>query len=91
LNSQEEIDNRNRKLLTLGNLAIITKSLNSTIRDSSWSRKKDGDAKRPGLIKYSSGIETLSTYLNIGDWNEAEIQKRANNLFISAKEIWRID
>ena len=91
LNSQEEIDNRNRKLLTLGNLAIITKSLNSTIRDSSWSRKKDGDAKRPGLIKYSSGIETLSKYLNIGDWNEAEIQKRANDLFIFAKEIWRIN
>ena len=39
---QEDKIARNRKLLTLGNLTIITQSLNSSIRDADWSIKKIG-------------------------------------------------
>ena len=39
LSSKESEINRDRKLLTLGNLTIITQSLNSSIRDSKWEDK----------------------------------------------------
>lgn len=89
--SQEEIDYRNRKLLTLGNLAIITQSLNASIRDANWTIKKQGNGKKPGLLHYSAGIETLAPYLALSDWNETEIEKRARYLFEKAKEVWKID
>lgn len=89
INNQDEIYNRNRRLLTLGNLAIITQSLNSSIRDSDWEKKKQGNAKNPGLIHYSAGIETLAPYLDLPEWNEAKIEKRAKNLYNNALEIWK--
>ena len=82
-------DFRNFKLKTLGNLAIITQSLNASIRDSNWSTKKSGSGKKEGLRHYSGGIETLAPYLELQKWDENEIQKRADFLFNKAKEIWK--
>ncbi|MDO4225525.1 MAG: DUF1524 domain-containing protein, partial [Bergeyella zoohelcum] len=59
ISDKEKRDFRNRKLLTLGNLAIITQSLNSSIRDANWKTKKKGKDKKGGLKLYSSGIKTL--------------------------------
>ncbi|SDK92760.1 Uncharacterized conserved protein, contains ParB-like and HNH nuclease domains [Pedobacter sp. ok626] len=88
LNNKEERDFRNRKLYTLGNLAIITQSLNASIRDSNWKIKKKGKLNKEGLIHYSAGIETLAPYLELDEWNENEIQKRAAFLYDKAIEIW---
>lgn len=38
----EKSKERDQKLLTLGNLAIITQSLNASMRDADWETKKDG-------------------------------------------------
>lgn len=59
LTGAEAINNRNRTLLTLGNLAIITASLNSSIRDANWLTKKTGKGLKSGLWSYAAGIETL--------------------------------
>ena len=48
LPTQDEIIRRNRKLLTMGNLTIITQSLNSSIRDSDWKTKKEGKRDKGG-------------------------------------------
>lgn len=90
LNTKAGRDYRNHKLFTLGNLAIITQSLNASIRDSNWKMKKKGKANKEGLIHYSAGIETLSPYLELEDWNEAEIEKRANFLYKNASKIWKL-
>ena len=90
LASQEEKIKRNRKLLTLGNLAIITQSLNSAIRDARWATKKNGKGDKGGLKTYSAGIETISDYLNLEEWNEQTIEQRASDLFEKAKEMWKI-
>ena len=90
LASQEEVDYRNRILLTVGNLAIITKSLNASIRDSDWNMKKSGTKKKEGLRHFSAGIETLSPYLELSNWDESEIKKRATNLLEMALDIWQI-
>ena len=89
--STEEAKNyRNKKLKTLGNLAIITQSLNASIRDSNWPTKKSGSGNKAGLKHYASGIETLAPYLDLNDWNEIEIEKRAEFLLEKAKEIWTV-
>lgn len=90
LSSQEERINRNRKLLTLGNLTIITQALNSRIRDSNWDIKRKGKADKKGLIAYSSGLETINEFLQLDEWNEQTIATRAEFLFGKAKEIWKI-
>lgn len=83
-------DFRDRKLLTLGNLTIITQSLNTSIRDSNWEIKKNGSKDKGGLKKYAEGIETLSEYLDADVWDENAIQDRATYLSIKALETWSI-
>jgi uncharacterized protein with ParB-like and HNH nuclease domain len=91
ISSKELRDIRNRKLLTLGNLTIITQSLNASIRDSNWKTKKKGKQDKPGLLQYAAGIETLAPYLELEEWNESEIEKRAKSLYNKAVKIWKYD
>ena len=89
--NEEASSKRDSKLLTLGNLAIITQSLNTAIRDAEWSAKKEGKGdNKPGLNKCASGLITLFDALNKEEWNEEEIDNRANWLSEQALEIWRM-
>jgi uncharacterized protein with ParB-like and HNH nuclease domain len=89
LGNQQDIDRRNRKILTFGNLAIITQNLNAKIRDSDWNTKKSGKNNN-GLNDYTRDLETISPYLKLPDWNETEIENRANDLYKHAINIWKI-
>lgn len=89
VSTKESKDYRDFKLKTLGNLAIITQSLNASIRDSNWPTKKKGSGNKEGLRHYSGGIETLAPYLELSEWNENEIEKRGEFLLNKAKEIWK--
>ncbi len=91
VDTQQEKDDRNGALMTIGNLTIIPSSLNSSIRDSNWEIKKNGTINRPGLIQYASGLETFSQYLSEDIWDESKINHRANFLFEKAKIIWKVD
>ena len=89
--SDEQKKERDRILLTLGNLTIITKNLNSSIRDSSWETKKIGNEKNRGLNKYAQGIETFQSYLQSDSWDEDIIKKRANKLSDYAiNDVWNL-
>jgi uncharacterized protein with ParB-like and HNH nuclease domain len=90
LANQEEKIRRNRKLLTLGNLTIITQSLNASLRDANWTIKLKGKGDKKGLIDYSAGLETISEYLKMNEWNEQQIEERAIFLSAKAKEIWKV-
>ncbi len=90
ISDSEERDYRNNKLLTLGNLAIITQKLNASIRDSSWSVKKEGGDSYGGLKRYSAGIETLEPFLKYEVWDESKIKKRAYYLYSNAIKFWEI-
>ena len=82
---------RDSILLTLGNLAIITQSLNASIRDAAWDMKKTGNGNgKPGLALCASGLCTLYDVLTKTDWNEAEILARAKWLFEQACTIWNL-
>lgn len=88
--NQEDKIYRNRKLLTLGNLTIITQSLNSTIRDSNWITKKEGKGDKNGLNTYATGLETLNSFLRLEKWDEETIESRAKFLYKNATSIWPI-
>lgn len=83
-----EADMRDSILLTLGNLTIITQSLNASIRDADWSTKRDGQGEKGGLRKYADGIEMLSKYLSLDEWNETTIEERAEDLTQYALHCW---
>jgi len=89
VSSEEERNIRNFKLQTLGNLTIITQSLNASIRDSNWDMKKEGSVGNPGLTQYASSIETFSSFLNKREWNEEVIEERADYLFNVALKVWK--
>lgn len=82
---------RDRKLLTLGNLTIITQALNSTIRDADWQTKRAGKGDKGGLKKYAEGIDTVSKYLDFETWDDTTIQDRADYLSSQALQVWNID
>lgn len=81
---------RNKIILTIGNLAIITQKLNSSISNACWSNKLDGKNKAGGLRKYASGLET-NNFLEIELWNEVEIISRADFLYNQAIKQWKFD
>lgn len=81
-------DNRDFMLQTLGNLAIITSSLNSAIRDADWDKKLAGTSSKGGLNKHASGLVTMETVLSSTDWDEGHISERADWLADKANEIW---
>ena len=82
---------RDSKLLTLGNLAIITQSLNASIRDSDWAVKKAGKKDKPGLDTCAIGLNTLKDALGEDEWDETKIDKRADWLYSKAASIWKVE
>ncbi len=81
---------RDRHLLTLGNLTIITQTLNASIRDAEWKTKKTGKDNKYGLLKYANGIEIFSEYLDLDVWDENSIKMRASELANYALDVWKI-
>lgn len=85
--TQDE-ENRDHMILTIGNLAIITANLNSSIRDSEWSKKLNGHGSKKGLKTYSSGLVTMVNVLSSIEWSEDKITDRANWIADKVIECW---
>lgn len=83
-----DVEYRDFKLLTLGNLAIITATLNASIRDSEWLKKLAGSGYKGGLKTYASGLETMEKVLASPIWNESKMAERADWLADKAIGIW---
>lgn len=86
--TQEQARLRDFKLATLGNFAIITQSLNTSISDSNWDIKKAGNKNNPGLNQCASGLVTMENVLSEEVWDESKIETRAAWLYEKAKEMW---
>ncbi len=87
--TQAVADLRNDALYTLGNLAIIPMKLNTSISNGVWADKLNGKGNKPGLISCASGLVTLTPYLSLSNWDENEIQKRANDLYSKIVAQWK--
>ncbi|WP_456377868.1 DUF262 domain-containing protein [Lutibacter sp.] len=76
-----KIENRNKALHHLGNLTILTDSLNPSVSNDSFKVKKAEIAKHSTL--------KLNTYfIDLENWNEIEIEKRTNYLIESILDLW---
>lgn len=90
--NNDQSDQRDDLILTFGNLTLITKQLNSSIRDSNWETKKMGRGQHHGLMDYAQGIEIFSQYLQRQNWNEDCIKERGQELFrYSVQNVWNLE
>lgn len=85
---QEEALERDQVLRKLGNLSLLSSSLNTSIRDGDWQTKRSGKGKRHGLDHYAAGLETLAEDLSNESWTESHIRSRGQRLAEQAIEVW---
>src|SRR5690606_12956645 len=77
-----KIDNRNKKLHSLGNLTLLTTSLNPAVSNSAFEIKQKDLAKQSTLL--------LNTYfIDLKDWDESAIEKRTEFLIEDIIKIWK--
>lgn len=75
---------RNKKLKTLGNLTLVTRQLNSKMKNAPWADKKD-------YLKQYSTLKITTNYLDLAEWDESSIDTRAGDLSEAALAIWKKD
>ena len=80
LNADDEVQ-RDSRLLTLGNLTLLTGKLNNILKNSGW------DKKRHAMGKFSA-LRITTNYLGQEVWDESAIEKRAEDLYQYALEVW---
>lgn len=81
---------REKAINTLGNMAMITSGLNSSISNESWQNKKNGKNKHSGLVAFAADIETMHDVLSKDVWDETTISERADWLAQKAIDMWSI-
>lgn len=85
-------NNRKRSINSLGNMTLITKNFNSSLKNKSFEEKMNGNKKHDGYTKHSSLMITkkIIEEYNAGKtiWNEQRIFDRLNYLIIDIKNIW---
>lgn len=79
--SNEEADNRDRLVNTIGNLTLLTQPLNSSLQNGSWSDKK------PEIMKQSS-LALNRELVDTAVWNDAAMMERGSAMFLVARTIW---
>lgn len=72
---------RQQKINTIGNLTLVSQSLNSSMSNAPWSEKRKA-------LKESSLLPLNLKLTNLQNWNESEIEARGKELFNFAREIW---
>lgn len=79
---------REHYIKTLGNHTMLNSRLNTSISNSGWQVKLQGNSKNKGLKEYAAGLVTIKDFLNLSDWNENEILNRADWLVQKINETW---
>lgn len=87
---KELVENRNSLINTLGNMGIISQTLNTSISNAAWSNKLNGTKKSEGLKKCAAGIEIMADVLATEKWNEQTIQDRTEKLYQYIIKLWPI-
>jgi hypothetical protein len=81
---EEESDARSRRnqlVHTLGNLTLLTQSLNPSVSNGSWTKKR-------AAILRNSALNLNRPLEEYDEWDEEAILDRGNALFKVAKKIW---
>lgn len=81
INGAGEAEFRDRIIHTMGNLTLVTQSLNSSVGNAKWADK------RAGILSHSA-LAISRELSNIEDWDENAIAARGEKLLGYAKAIW---
>ncbi|MCI5194620.1 MAG: DUF262 domain-containing protein [Candidatus Electrothrix sp. AW5] len=76
-----QIENRKNSLNTMGNLTLLTSSLNPSVSNGPYGEKQ------PEIIKQSS-LKLNSYFQDCKIWDEKRIKTRGEKLFIHIKMLW---
>ena len=79
--TEEETLERDRMLHSIGNLTLVTKSLNPALSNGPWSKKRKE-------IKKFSALSLNRDFAEVEDWNESRIEARSKELFKTARKVW---
>jgi hypothetical protein len=74
-------ERRNEAVNKIGNLTLLTRSLNPAVSNASWTRK------RQEILKHSA-INMNRYFLDVEVWDEAAIEARTVDLFRHATKTW---
>ena len=84
------VETRNSLINTLGNMGIISKTLNTSISNAAWNNKLEGNRKNEGLKACASGIDIMSDVIASEKWDEQNIQKRSEKLYQDIIKLWPV-
>lgn len=84
--SDEALSARDRAVQTLGNLTIVTQSLNSRVSNATWERKREHFLASDDVLITKQAL-AMSTD---GVWDEARIAQRTDQMISQILEIWPV-
>lgn len=87
---KELTEKRNSLINTLGNMGIISQTLNTSISNASWTNKLNGAKRSEGLKKCAAGIEIMADVLSTEKWDEQTIQDRTERLYQKIIKLWPV-
>ena len=81
----EVITNRKKAICSIGNMTLLTASLNSKLGNAAFSEKVSGNTNYSGYDKYAGNLsiakEIVDFYKTQGSWDERDICKRETQIF----------
>lgn len=72
---------RERLLQTIGNLTLLTSSLNPAVSNAPWAKKRQ-EIPRHSVLSLNNRVCEAAT------WDEDAIRRRGEELFLLARELW---
>jgi len=93
MDEQEARDDRNNKIYWIGNMTLLTSSLNSALRNYTFEKKMNGEGRKKGIKAYADLSITRDDIVEPfekGDksWDETKIKTRTDKLAGEIKQIW---
>ncbi len=93
MSQEEAIRDRYEKVYSIGNMTLLTTSLNSSLRNFEFSRKVEGEGRKKGIKQYASLSLTADDIVkpyDLGDkvWDEHKMAMRTDKLTSEILAIW---
>ena len=95
MTEQEAKRDRTNKIYWIGNMTLLTSSLNSALRNYVFEKKMNGEGRKKGIRAYATLSITKDDIVEPyvqgeKNWNEDKIIKRTNKLEKEIMEIWNL-
>lgn len=95
MTDEEAKKDREDKIYWIGNMTLLTSSLNSSLRNYVFKKKMSGEGRKKGIKAYADLLITkddIVTPFDNGDtvWNENKIIERTNKIEEEVNQIWGI-